>query len=165
MWAAREKIWVIAGVVLVLLLAAGGEAVIYARTADARANEEKFAPAIAAAEARHNLPAGLLHRLIFQESHFRTDIIDGSTVSGAGAVGIAQIVPRWHPEVDPLDPDASIDYAAKYLRALFVRFGSWSEALAAYNWGPGNVARHGMDNLPAETRAYVAQITADTGVA
>jgi soluble lytic murein transglycosylase-like protein len=138
---------------------------LYALVPSAQANEKKYLTAITAAEQREGLPDGLLHRQLYQESHFRTDIIDGSTVSVAGAVGIAQIIPRWHPGVNPLDPIASINYAAKYMRQLYNQFGSWSLALAAYNWGPGNVAANGLNNAPPETQQYVAQITADVGVA
>jgi len=148
------------------------EDIFYATTQDARENEERYRGHIAAAEARSGLPEGLLHRLIYQESRFRTDIITGALVSSAGAVGIAQIVPRWHPGVNALDPEQSIDYAAGYLARLHNRFGSWQQALAAYNWGPSNVARHvqefgglNLDALPPETRNYVAQISGDVGVA
>ena len=34
------------------------------------------------------------------------------------------------------------------------------KAIAAYNWGPGNVARKGMDNMPMETRNYVNKVGA-----
>lgn len=156
-----KKLWIVAGLVLGLLLAGGGAAVIYARTVESRQNEEKYRATIAAAEFKYSLPTGLLHRLIFQESHFRTDIITGKTISSAGAIGIAQIVPKWHPGVDPYDPTASIYYAASYLKQLRKQTSSWSEAIAAYNWGIGNLQRSGLGNAPKETRDYVAQITAD----
>lgn len=129
-----------------------------------------YLPDIYDAERAYSLPAGLLARLLYQESRYRQDIITGSLKSSAGAVGIAQIVPRWHPDVDPTDPRASIYYAAKYLRQNFDRFGSWEQALAAYNWGPTALARairtHGDDwknHLPQETFNYVTQIGADVG--
>lgn len=146
--------------------------VYYAQTQDSRENEERYRPAIAAAEARYGLPAGLLHRLIYQESRFRSDIINGTVVSPAGALGIAQIIPRFHPGVDPLVPLDAIEYAARYLAELHERFGNWERALAAYNWGPGNLDRHLREHgtlllaaLPAETRDYVIQITRDVAVA
>lgn len=170
--------WVLAGIVVALALwrrddiAEVAAGVYYATTQDSQANEERFAPAIADAELRHAVPTGLLHRLIYQESRFRSDIISGATLSPAGALGIAQIVPRWHPGIDPLDPLAAIDYAARYLAQLRAMFSSWDEALAAYNWGPGNLrkhlAQHGaltLAALPRETRDYVEQITADVQVA
>lgn len=137
----------------------------FAQTVDGRQNEEKYRAAIKVAEERHGLPAHLLHRLIYQESRFRSDIIDGRVVSSAGAVGIAQIVPKWHPGVNPLDPFASIEYAADYLRRLRSQFGSWTLALAAYNAGPGNVERYGGIPPFSETQRYVAEITRDVGVA
>lgn len=123
---------------------------------------------IAAAERLHDMPKNLLARLIYQESRFRQDIITGEVKSSAGAVGIAQIVPRWHPDVNPLDPQESIYYAAQYLTKLKTRFGDWETALAAYNWGQGNVANaredYGYDWLgyaPKETQNYVSEIWGD----
>lgn len=158
------KAWLVA--IVLLLLLAGGGFVIYARTAESRANEEKYSSAIAAAEFQYSLPQGLLHRVIYQESHFRTDIIDGSTVSPAGAVGIAQFMPETAASlgVNPYDPYDSITGAARYLRDLRKQVSSWSEALAAYNWGIGNVKRKGLAAAPQETKTYVAAITADVGV-
>jgi soluble lytic murein transglycosylase-like protein len=129
----------------------------------------KYKNHITAAEIREGLPHDLLARLLWQESRFRDDIISGAVVSPAGAMGIAQIVPRWHPGVDPLDPFASIDYAARYLRDLRLQTGSWPLALAAYNWGIGNLNRalnnfgsqNALLSAPKETRNYVADITGD----
>ena len=47
---------------------------------------------------------------INQESGFQTGL-----TSSAGATGIAQIIPRWHPGVDANDPDASLRYAANLI--------------------------------------------------
>lgn len=73
-------------------------------------------------------------RQIGQESGWNPD-----AASPAGAVGIAQIVPRWHPGVDPTDPKASLDYAAGLMADYVRRFGSYRKALAAYNAGSGFV--------------------------
>ncbi|WP_086479438.1 lytic transglycosylase domain-containing protein [Oceanospirillum sanctuarii] len=123
------------------------------------------------AEQQQGIPAGVLARLIYQECRYREDIICGKVVSSAGAVGIAQIVPRWHPEARPLDPEHSIFYAARYLSQLNRQFNDWPMALAAYNWGPGNVSkarkkygRSWLEKAPKETRNYVSQIGQDTGL-
>ena len=123
-----------------------------------------YKDAISNAENKYGLPPLLLARLLYQESRYRPDIISGQVKSSAGAVGIAQIVPRWHPDVNPLDPFASINYAAKYLKSLYNQFGSWAKALAAYNFGPSNVARYlkgEISSLPLETQNYVKEITSD----
>lgn len=125
-----------------------------------------YAGMLAQAEADYGIPSMMLARLAYQESRFRLDIISGQKVSSAGAVGIMQIVPRWHPDVNPLDVGASIRYAAKYLASLYRQFGSWELALQAYNWGPGNLSRYlkgQIQTMPTETVNYSGQILADIG--
>lgn len=171
--------WLLLGVALLALalwrredIAEGVASVYYATTEDTRENEANLAPVITSAEGLHGIPRGLLHRLIYQETRFRSDIINGWTVGEAGAVGVGQIVPKWHPDSDPYSVNGSVYYAAAYLAQLYRSFGSWRQALAAYNWGPGNLrkhlAQHGeltLDALPEETRDYVVEITADVEVA
>ena len=60
--------------------------------------------------------------------------------SGDGAIGIAQIIPRWHPGVNPRDPNASLQYAAQLLRNYLDIYGEYEWALAAYNVGNSKVA-------------------------
>lgn len=140
----------------------------------------KYEPLFLAASARYGIPAGLLSRQAQRESNYNPN-----ARSGAGALGIMQIIPRWHPALDPgdaaadaaaaFDPARAIPYAAKYLRALYDRFGSWTLALAAYNAGPTVVAKYGLDaqgnriasgGVPpfTETRNYVAAILPDVGI-
>jgi len=112
------------------------------------------------AEIKYGIPETLLLALLDQESGFRPEVIHGGQANHAGAVGIAQIIPRWHPDVDPSKPFEAIDYAGRYLRENFDRFGNWDHALAAYNWGPTALATHGYDRRPRETREYVERINA-----
>ena len=128
---------------------------------------EQYAGLVASAEARYSLPDGLLARLLWQESRYREDIITGRVASPAGALGIAQFMPATARDfgIDPLNPAQAIDAAGKYLRQLFNRFGNWPEALAAYNWGQGNVSRKGLAAAPSETVAYFTSILSDLGLA
>jgi len=128
-------------------------------------NKKLFAPYIARAEVDYDIPSGLLMRLIDAESSFRSDIISGAVISQDGAIGIAQIIPKWHPNVDPLNPTQAIEYAGWYLRENYEKFHDWQKALAAYNWGPANlanaIAKYGNNwfaYAPAETRNYVQRI-------
>jgi soluble lytic murein transglycosylase-like protein len=107
-------------------------------------------------EAEHKLPPGLLARLLWQESRYNPKASNPS-----GACGIAQIIPRWHPGVDVWNPQEAIPYAAAYLQNLYGQFKSWKLALAAYNWGPGNLAKFGITTAPDETREYYRSILAD----
>lgn len=115
------------------------------------------------AEEHYKLPHGLLKKIAWRESRFRPDIISGETKSPAGAIGIMQIVPQWHPLADPYNPSASIIYAANYLKSLHKQFGDWKTAVMAYNWGPGNVSKWiasgKPDNaIPNETRGYIEEV-------
>jgi len=127
---------------------------------------EKYAPLFQAAEYKYGLPRFLLAKQAEQESAYNP-----TALSSANAQGIMQIVPRWHPGVDPYNPDEAIPYAASFMRQLFDRFGSWRMALAGYNAGPTALQRridsygeNWLTYMPAETRDYVARITKDVPV-
>lgn len=111
------------------------------------------------AAAANHLPAGFLTRILWQESRFRND-----ARSPAGAEGVAQFMPRTaslRGLADPRDPAPSIAEAARFLSELGHRLGNLGLAAAAYNAGPGRVARwlRRQSDLPAETRLYVAAVT------
>lgn len=156
------KRWMLIGAGAALLML-GGRKVI--DLSNANENERKYAPAIAAAEQANGIPAGLLHKMIRVESHFRTDIITGKVKSKPGALGIAQFMPatareELGSEVAALNPEVAIAGAARYLKKLHQQTGSWQGAVAAYNWGVGRVKRLGLDKAPPETKAYIAAVFA-----
>ena len=119
------------------------------------------------AEDSNEIPRGLLKKLIFQESSFREEIITGKKKSPKGAIGIAQFIPSTAEElgVDPTDPKQAIPAAGKYLSSLKKQTGSWEGAVAAYNWGIGNLTRQGIENAPEETRNYLQAIVGSGEVA
>jgi soluble lytic murein transglycosylase-like protein len=123
---------------------------------------EIYRPLFDAATARYQLPPNLLMRIADRESNFNPN-----ARSSRGAVGIMQIVPRWHPEVGEsgaLDPSRAIPYAAKILSAWRRQYGSWTLALAAYNAGPSYVDQYqGVPPFP-ETRKYIAAILPSVGI-
>ena len=139
---------------------------LYSLAPENRANRDRWAAVVAAAEVANGLPATLLDRLIWRESRYRTDIITGAFKSSAGAVGIAQFMPATAARfgVDPLNPDSALPGAARYLRTLYNEFGDWRLAVAGYNAGEGNVRKYAPGLPPfAETRAYVAEIVDSHG--
>jgi len=107
----------------------------------------------------NDLPPAFLARLIWQESRF-----DPSSVSRAGAKGIAQFMPQTASEVglsDPYDPIEALPASARLLKRLHREFGNLGLAAAAYNAGSGRI-RDWLANrqsLPNETKNYVHIIT------
>jgi soluble lytic murein transglycosylase-like protein len=117
-----------------------------------------FGAEIDAAAARYGIDPALLKGLIRQESGF-----DPSARSGAGAVGLTQLMPGTAASlgVDPTDPAQAIDGGARYLKQQLDRFGGdAAKALAAYNAGPGAVAKYGGIPPYGETQNYVRSVLA-----
>lgn len=101
---------------------------------------------------KYGLDPGVFVRQIQQESGFNPTIS-----SPAGAQGIAQIMPAtakgWG--VNPLKPREALDAAAKNMASYVMKYGSYENALRAYNAGPGAIqASKGY----SETNNYVKTI-------
>lgn len=125
---------------------------------------------------KRNMPAEIA-LLPFIESAFVT-----KAKSHVGASGLWQFMPatgrhfgleRTAQYDGRHDVYAATDAALNYLEYLHGMFGDWSLALAAYNWGEGNVSRaikraraQGLNpvyenlRMPAETRNYVPKLLA-----
>ena len=102
-------------------------------------------------------------RQIAMESGWRSLEYSPSLKSSAGALGIAQIIPKWHPDAgDPWNPFTALTYSVELMRAHLDRAnGDYAQALAAYNAGWA-VAVESQDQWPDETQRYVAYILQNT---
>ena len=125
---------------------------------------------------RRQMPTELA-LLPFIESAFNPQ-----AVSTARAMGMWQFMPATGKDFDlkqnvfrddRRDIQASTRAALDYLQRLYNLFGDWHLALAAYNWGEGNVgkaiarnqkaglaATYTDLNMPMETRFYVPKLQA-----
>ena len=125
---------------------------------------------------RRGMPSELA-LLPFIESAFNPQ-----AVSNARASGMWQFMPATGKDFelrqnvfrdDRRDVLASTRAALDYLQQLHTQFGDWHLALAAYNWGQGNVQRAIANNrragratdysslrMPDETRNYVPKLQA-----
>jgi len=99
----------------------------------------------------------LIHSVVAAESAYNP-----AAVSHAGAQGLMQLMPETAQELgveDSFDPLQNLLGGSKYLKQLLEKYdGDLDHALAAYNWGQGNVDRHGLEKLPEETRNYLAKV-------
>lgn len=118
---------------------------------------------IQTAATKYGIDPGLLSALVQQESGG-----NAAAVSKAGAQGLTQLMPGTAAQygvTDPFDPAQNLDGGAHFLADLLNRYnGDTSLALAAYNAGPGNVAKYnGIPPFP-ETQSYVTTILAKLGL-
>jgi soluble lytic murein transglycosylase-like protein len=122
---------------------------------------------IAEASHRFSVPEAWIRAVMQAESGGRT-MLDGRPItSGAGAMGLMQVMPDTYEELrrahglgcDPYNPRDNILAGAAYLRAMYDRYG-YPGLFAAYNAGPERYDEylHDARPLPTETRAYLASI-------
>ena len=130
---------------------------------------------ISAVLAAEGVPQDLIYQAV-AESGFQPQAVNGR--SGAG--GMWQFMPSgeyglgrngWYDE--RFDPEKSTHAYARYMKLLYSQLGDWYLAMAAYDWGPGNVQRavertgyadfwelYHRNVLPQETKNYVPIIIA-----
>jgi cell wall-associated NlpC family hydrolase len=104
---------------------------------------------------KYGIPTNLFSALVNQESGW-----NAAASSPVGAMGLTQLMPATAKGlgVNPADPLQNLEGGAHYLRMQFDRFKNWDMALAAYNAGPGAVAKYGGIPPYAETQNYVKSI-------
>jgi len=113
-------------------------------------------PIISRASRKYGVDVGLIKAVIKAESDFNPQ-----AVSHAGARGLMQLMPGTARSLgvgDSFDPEQNVMGGTRFLKDLLQRYGgNVDAALAAYNWGPGNVDKR-PDHLPQETRAYLTRV-------
>lgn len=119
-----------------------------------------YSSQIASAAATYGLDPSLLSAVISAESAGNPNAI-----SPVGAQGLMQLMPATGASLgvtNPFDPTQNINAGAQYLSQLISQFGDVSTALAAYNFGPGNVSSG--KSWPTETVNYVNKILGSIGL-
>lgn len=119
-------------------------------------NESSLESIIVRASKRYGIEVGLIKAVIKAESNF-----NAHAVSHAGAQGLMQLMPSTAKGLgvtNSFDAEQNVMAGTRFLKDMLNRYGGdVDSALAAYNWGPGNVDRHG-ESLPRETREYLTKV-------
>ena len=125
---------------------------------------------VRAAAARYDIDPLLSLAVMREESHFSEE-----SISAANACGLMQIIPstgEWlagkvfgpasFDRTLLFRPSINIELGSYYLRYLLDRFdGNVLLALAAYNWGEGNLKRWLADSPPGDLDVLIESIPAD----
>lgn len=117
---------------------------------------QKIDDAVREAADQYGVEPSLIKAVIAVESNGNP-----RAVSPVGAQGLMQLMPRTAAELgvtDPFEPAQNIKAGTRYLKQLLNRYqGDRNLALAAYNWGMGNLERN-PQGLPRETRNYIVRV-------
>jgi hypothetical protein len=120
------------------------------------AKVNKYERYINKSAATYGLDPALIKAVIVAESGG-----NANARSRAGARGLMQLMPATAADLgvkNSYDPQQNIEGGSRYLRQLLDRYnGNLHQALAAYNWGMGNLERR-PDKMPQETKNYIAKI-------
>jgi membrane-bound lytic murein transglycosylase D len=125
--------------------------------------------------AEEGVPQDLIY-LAVAESSFQPRAVNAKSHAG----GMWQFMPYGNYGLvrngyvdERFDPEKSTRSYARYMKYLYDQLGDWYLAMAAYDWGAGNVQRavqktgyadfwelYKRNNLPGETKNYVPEILA-----
>jgi len=125
--------------------------------------------------AEEGVPQDLIY-LAVAESGFQPQAVNHRSRAG----GMWQFMPHGNYGLarnaymdERFDPEKSTRAYARYMKFLYDQLGDWYLAMAAYDWGAGNVQHavqktgyadfwelYRRNNLPAETKNYVPEILA-----
>ena len=117
---------------------------------------------IATSSVKYGVDADLIRAVIKQESGFKPNL-----TSKKNAAGLMQLMPDTAAMLgldgnSVFDPEKNIDAGTRYLSQLLAQYkGDKSTTLAAWNWGPGNLAKYGKKGArPSETKGFINNVMA-----
>jgi len=146
-----------------VLRMAGGGVPGYKNGKDIKIYEDR----IRAEAARQGVDPDLAVRMFIAESGGKKDAVSPKGAAGLGQLMIPAAKEMGLTPAERFDPEKNIPASVGYLKKQLVKYnGDPEKALAAYNWGGGNVDKHLAKNegrlnkvgLPKETADYLTKI-------
>jgi len=112
---------------------------------------------IASQASSYGVPPPLAVAVAQKESGFNQ-----AAVGSSGEIGVFQLMPGTAAQlgVNPSDLDQNVQGGLTYLQQLYNQFGNWTQALQAYNGGPGNVVN---GTVSPAAQSYAASVLASAG--
>lgn len=106
---------------------------------------------------KYGIPPDILKAIAWQESRWKT----GAVGDGGKSFGMMQIYSCAHPDYNVREginnPEYNIDYAARLLRSLYDKYGSWEKAVERYNGSGPMAVRYAASVMNhAQTRPWLA---------
>lgn len=114
-----------------------------------------FASLINTVALKHGVDPALVHAVVQAESNYRP-----RATSPVGARGLMQVMPATAADFgirNLFDPQNNLEAGVQYLKFLLTRF-DLTNAIAAYNAGPGAVRKHKGIPPFKETQDYVRKV-------
>lgn len=112
---------------------------------------------IKSASAKHSVDSDLVKAIIKAESNFNP-----KAISPKGAMGLMQLMPNTAKDLgvkDAYNPQENIEAGTRHFKKLLDRYnGDTTKALAAYNWGIGNLDKQSLSKMPEETKKYIDNV-------
>jgi len=113
-------------------------------------------------------PEVFMRQMRHESANWNSDVIWGQgRYASRGedeARGIAQILSRYHPNVNVYDPFDSLDYAARLMNSHMGEYDDLVKALVAYNGGGGAVGHWERGDPYEESLKYIQAILGGDGI-
>ena len=138
--------------------AAPYESIQSAPTTQSTQSDNPYMQDFQSASDKYGVPTSILMGVAQTESSMNPN----AKAKTSHAEGLMQLIPKFYPNVDPLDPSQAIPAAAQTLAQNYKHFGNWHDAIQAYHDGVTGWERikSGKAQQSEESKNYTPKVLA-----